>query len=62
MDNSVLAERDPKGKLIASHVKPAGETVPEPFIWYYLKQMAIALHRLNNIPIGNLAQRCVVHQ
>ncbi|KAI4719568.1 hypothetical protein E4T48_04255 [Aureobasidium sp. EXF-10727] len=29
----------------------AGTRVPEPFVWYYLKQMAVALHRMNNIPL-----------
>jgi hypothetical protein len=41
---------------------PAGERVPEPFVWYYLKQMAIALHRMENIPLKRYRDSFVVHQ
>ncbi|CAD0111949.1 unnamed protein product [Aureobasidium uvarum] len=41
----------------------AGTRAPEPFIWYYLKQMAVALHRMNNIPLRRYKDNYqVVHQ
>lgn len=40
----------------------AGEIVPEPFVWYYLKQMAVASHRMSNIPTRQNKGHFVVHQ
>jgi len=51
-------EKDP-----ATVKTSAGEVVPEPFVWYYLKQMAIALHRMENIPLKRyIMENYVVHQ
>ncbi|KAK6002591.1 hypothetical protein QM012_001341 [Aureobasidium pullulans] len=48
---------------IAKSVKVSGgEVIPEPFVWYYLKQMAIALHRMSNIPIRQNKGNFVVHK
>lgn len=40
----------------------AGAVIPEQFVWYYLKQMAVALHRMNNIPIRQNKRNFVVHK
>lgn len=40
----------------------AGAVIPEQFVWYYLKQMAVALHRMSNIPIRKNKGDFVVHQ
>jgi hypothetical protein len=40
----------------------SGDGVPESFVWYYLKQMAIALHRMENIPLKRYKGHFVVHQ
>ncbi|KAI5275411.1 hypothetical protein E4T47_01536 [Aureobasidium subglaciale] len=47
------------GDPIAS---PRGTAPSESFIWYFLKQMAIALHRMNNIPLNAYKDQYVVHQ
>ncbi|KAG9638013.1 kinase-like protein, partial [Aureobasidium melanogenum] len=39
-----------------------GKVIPEPFAWYYLKQMAVALHRMSNIPIRQNKGDFVVHK
>ncbi|KAG9637485.1 kinase-like protein, partial [Aureobasidium melanogenum] len=39
-----------------------GKVIPEPFVWYYLKQMAVALHRMSNIPIRHNKGDFVVHK
>lgn len=39
-----------------------GKVIPEPFVWYYLKQMAIALHRMSNIPLRKNKGDFVVHK
>ncbi|KAI4733269.1 hypothetical protein E4T50_16178 [Aureobasidium sp. EXF-12298] len=39
-----------------------GKVIPEPFVWYYLKQMAVALHRMSNIPIRQNKGDFVVHK
>ncbi|KAI5203083.1 hypothetical protein E4T39_04352 [Aureobasidium subglaciale] len=45
------------------HIASPGGTAPsESFIWYLLKQMAIALHRMNNIPLNAYKDQYVVHQ
>lgn len=39
-----------------------GKVIPEPFVWYYLKQMAVALHRMSNIPVRKNKGDFVVHK
>ncbi|KAG9668248.1 kinase-like protein, partial [Aureobasidium melanogenum] len=39
-----------------------GKVIPEPFVWYYLKQMAVALHRMSNIPVHKNKGDFVVHK
>ncbi|THZ76808.1 hypothetical protein D6C84_08705, partial [Aureobasidium pullulans] len=38
------------------------EGVPEAFVWYFLRQMATAMHRMNNIPLRAYKEYHVVHQ
>ena len=38
------------------------EGVPEAFVWYFLRQMATAMHRMNNIPLRAYREYHVVHQ
>lgn len=53
------SEIDNGSKLIESL---PSEVVPEAFVWYYLKQMAVTLHRMENIPLRRYMTSFVVHQ